>query len=241
MSGAVLLPAFLVAVGLYALSSRPGERIAYLSRFMPTVVVLAAALALPLLADLVGRGGVRWFGQRSGTLQYVHLGPFLRLLLYQTGDLILYAAVLPALAAAVMVGIGLSRRAAEPERLYAAVALPTVLESTSAGDGSFRFEDAYEMSGVQLEVRAPGYEDRRIVLDGPAVVDVVLYERASSARLLGTLCDASGAPIEGRVASVGRLVETDAAGRFALDLTGLAAGETIWGFVPGRMPAQLAP
>ena len=57
VSGAVLLPAFLVAVGLYALSSRPGERIAYLRRFTPTVVVLAAAVALPLLADLVRGGG----------------------------------------------------------------------------------------------------------------------------------------------------------------------------------------
>ena len=71
VSGAVLLPAFLVAAGLYALTSRPGERIAYLRRFTPTVVVVAAAVALPLLADLVGGGGAGWFGQRSGTLQYV--------------------------------------------------------------------------------------------------------------------------------------------------------------------------
>ncbi len=136
VSGAVVLPALLVAAGLYALTSRPGERIAYLRRFTPTVVVLAAVVALPLLADLAGGGGVGWFGQRSGTLQYVDLGPFLRLLLYQTGDLILYAAVLPALAAAVMVGIGLSRRAAEPERLYAAVALPSVRRCSAPGSRS---------------------------------------------------------------------------------------------------------
>jgi hypothetical protein len=159
VSGAVLLPAFLVAVALYALSARPGERIAYLRRFTPTVVVLAAAVALPLLADLVDGGGVGWFGQRSGTLQYVHAGPFLRLLLYQTGDLILYAAVLPALAAAVMVGIGLSRRAAEPERLYAAVALPSVLAVLGSGvavsstygiDGSTGLNERYVFSVVPL-------------------------------------------------------------------------------------------
>lgn len=118
------------------------------------------------------------------------------------------------------------------------LAVPTVLETRSASDGSFRFEDAYEMSGVQLEVRAHGHDERRIVLDGPASVDVVVSEHASGARLYGTLCDASGAPIEGRVAAAGRLVETDGAGRFELDLTGLAAGETIWGIAPGRMPAR---
>ena len=87
------------------------------------------------------------------------LGPFLRLLLYQTGDLILYAAVLPALAAAVMVGIGFSRRAAEPERLYAAVALPSVLAVLGSGvavsstygiDGSTGLNERYVFSVVPL-------------------------------------------------------------------------------------------
>jgi hypothetical protein len=159
VSGAVLLPAFLAAAVLYALTSWPGGRIAYLRRFTPTVVVVAAAVALPLLADLVDGAGAGWFGQRSGTLQYVHAGPFLRLLLYQTGDLILCAAVLPALAAAVMVGIGLSRRAAEPERLYAAVALPSVLavlgsavavSSTYGIDGSTGLNERYVFSLVPL-------------------------------------------------------------------------------------------
>ena len=89
----------------------------------------------------------------------MHLGPFLRLLLYQTGDLILYAAVLPAVAAAVMVGIGLSRRAAEPERLYAAVALPSVLAVLGSGvavsstygiDGSTGLNERYVFSVVPL-------------------------------------------------------------------------------------------
>ena len=81
VSGAVLLPAFVAAAGIYALTSPPGERIAYLRRFTPTAVVVAAAVALPLLADLLDGGGAGWFGQRSGTLQYLDAGPFLRLLL----------------------------------------------------------------------------------------------------------------------------------------------------------------
>ena len=67
--------------------------------------------------------------------------------------------MLPALAAAVMVGIGLSRRAAEPERLYAAVALPSVLAVLGSGvavsstygiDGSTGLNERYVFSVVPL-------------------------------------------------------------------------------------------
>jgi hypothetical protein len=159
VSGAVLLPAFVVAAGLYALTSQPGERFAYLRRYTPTAVVIAATVALPLLAGLVTGRGAGWFGERSGTLQYVEPGPFLRLLLFQTGDLILYVAVLPALAAAVMMGMGLSRRAAEPERLYAAVALPSVVAVLGSGvsvsstygiDGSTGLNERYVFAVVPL-------------------------------------------------------------------------------------------
>jgi hypothetical protein len=159
VSGAVLLPAFLAAAGLYALTSGPGERVDYLRRYLPTAVVIAAAVALPPVVDLVTGDSAGWFGQRSGTLQYVQPGAFLRLLLYQTGDLIVYAAVLPALAAAVMIGIGLSRRATQPERLYAAVALPSVLALLGSGvavsstygiDGSTGLNERYVFSLVPL-------------------------------------------------------------------------------------------
>ena len=47
--------------------------------------------------------------------------------MYLTGDLLLYVAVAPLAAAVVMMVLGLSRRAPERVRLFAAVALPTLL------------------------------------------------------------------------------------------------------------------
>ena len=159
VSGAVLLPAFVAATGMYALISRraSGSRTSAASRRRRSWSRRRLrSRCSPTSSTGAGRAGS---GSGPGTLQYVHLGPFLRLLLYQTGDLILYAAVLPAVAAAVMVGIGLSRRAAEPERLYAAVALPSVLAVLGSGvavsstygiDGSTGLNERYVFSVVPL-------------------------------------------------------------------------------------------
>ena len=91
---------------------------------------------------------------RSGTLQYARFGEVPRLLLFQTADLLLFVAVLPVLATATMVGIGLARRAAESHRLFSSVALPTVgavlgsaisVSSTYVIDGSQEINERYVM------------------------------------------------------------------------------------------------
>ncbi len=154
VQGAVLLPVFFVAAGLYARGLPPGTRGSYLRRLAPTVALTALAIALPPLLTAVGGGDGGWFGQRSGTLQYERFGEVPRLLLFQTADLLLFVAVLPVLATATMVGIGLARRAAESHRLFSSVALPTVgavlgsaisVSSTYVIDGSQEINERYVM------------------------------------------------------------------------------------------------
>ena len=154
VQGAVLLPVFFVAAGLYARGLSPGTRGSYVRRLAPTVALTALAVALPPLLTAVGGGDGGWFGQRSGTLQYVRFGEVPRLLLFQTADLLLFVAVLPVLATATMVGIGLARRAAESHRLFSSVALPTVgavlgsaisVSSTFVIDGSQEINERYVM------------------------------------------------------------------------------------------------
>ena len=154
VQGAVLLPVFFVAAGLYALGLQPGTRVSYVRRLAPTAVVTALALVLPPVLSALGWAGGGWFGQRSGTLQYVRFGEVPRLLQFQTADLLLFVAVVPVLATATMVGMGLMRRAAWPHRLFASVALPTVgavlgsaisVSSTYVIDGSQEINERYVM------------------------------------------------------------------------------------------------
>lgn len=125
--------------------------------------------------------------------------------------------------------------------------MPVELAGVSAADGSFRFDDAYRMPGLRLEVRMPGFQELDLALDESAaesVLEVALAREASGVQLLrGTLCDASGATVgRGRVIAAGLsvdgFVDTDEAGSFVLDVTDLEPGEAIWGFAPGRLPAR---
>jgi len=95
------------------------------------------------------------------------------------------------------------------------------------------------MRGARLEARAPGFEGRRVELDGENLIEIELDAERPLARLYGTLRDVSGAAVaHGRVAAAGVLVDADGDGGFALDVAGLSAGDTIWGFGPGRLPAR---
>lgn len=126
VQGAVLLPAFVVAAALYALTTEPGMRLRYVRRFLPTVVVSLTAVGVPALLATVLRRDVGWFGERSDTFENLSLGDIPRLLLFQTGDVVLLVVVLPAFATAVVAGMGLVRGAVEAHRLFASVAVPTV-------------------------------------------------------------------------------------------------------------------
>lgn len=119
--------------------------------------------------------------------------------------------------------------------------LPSVLEVESAADGAFRLDEAWEMPGARLEVRAPGFVEQSHVLAGERVLEVVLARARASADLLpGRLTDEGGAPrAGGTVIAAGRMLTTDPEGRFALERAALAPQETVWGFAPGRMPARV--
>jgi hypothetical protein len=80
-----------------------------------------------VLSLLRGDGLFGWLGARSGTFAAFHPHEVPEWALYLTADLVLYVAVAPLAATAVVMGGGLSRRAGERQRLFAAVALPTFL------------------------------------------------------------------------------------------------------------------
>jgi len=128
IQGLAVVAAYLGALALYALTGPASERRRYLVRASPTVMlVVLATLAPPLLSIARGDGPFGWLGARSGTFEQLHLGEIPQWFAYLTGDLVLYVAVAPLAATVVMIAIGLSRRASQPARLFAAVALPTLL------------------------------------------------------------------------------------------------------------------
>ena len=127
IQGFALVGAYLGAVALYAVTGST-PRHAYLRRFAPTVVVaLSATLAPFVLSAAVGDGAFGWLGTRSGTFAAFHALEVPEWFTYLTADLVLYVAVVPACATVVVLGRGLSRYPPEPVRLFAAVALPTLL------------------------------------------------------------------------------------------------------------------
>ena len=128
IQSAALLGAYAGAVGIYALTASRAERGAYLRRFWPTAALVIPAAAAPFVLSVSrGEGLVGWLGARSGTFERfkAHEVPQWAVLL--TADLILYLAVIPVAATAVMIGLGVSRTSAERLRLFAAIALPTYL------------------------------------------------------------------------------------------------------------------
>lgn len=126
IQGVALLGAYAGALMTYALTSPPGSRWPYLRLFLPTVAVVAPlAIAPVILSILHGDGLFGWLGARSGTFAGFRPEEVPQWFVLLTADLILYVAVIPAIASTIMVGIGLSRRSPEALRLFAAVVLST--------------------------------------------------------------------------------------------------------------------
>jgi hypothetical protein len=128
IQGMALVGAYLAAVVLYACLGPRSECRAYLARFIPTAIVSMVVSLGPMLASVaLGDGPTAWLGSRSGTFDEVHLSEFPEWFVFLTAGLLLYVAVVPAAATAIVVGRGLSRDRGAPERLFAAVVLPTLL------------------------------------------------------------------------------------------------------------------
>jgi hypothetical protein len=124
--GLVLVAVYVVAVICYALTGPSSSRWPHARRLAPSVVLLGGApLALVLGSLASGRDGLAWLGTRSSTFEEFHPGEIPRWMLYLAADLVLFTAVVPVAASALVVGLGLSRRASETTRLFACVALPT--------------------------------------------------------------------------------------------------------------------
>ena len=123
LQGLALLGAYAGAVLLYAVTGPRAELARSLRRFLPTVgVALVVGLAPVAVSTARGDGPLGWLGARSGTFDVVHPGEIPKWFAYLVADLVLYVAVVPVVAAAVVVGLGLFRRAPEGQRLFASVA-----------------------------------------------------------------------------------------------------------------------
>ena len=128
IQGLALVGAYLLAVFLYALTGAPATRRDYLRRFAPTAIVLVVVPLVPVLASLAaGKGALGWLGARSSTFAGFRPQEIPEWFAYLTADLVLYVAVVPIAATVVMIGLGLSRRASDRVRLFAAVVLPTLV------------------------------------------------------------------------------------------------------------------
>ena len=126
IQGIALVGAYLAAIVVSAVTSHI-ERGKYVRRFIPTAVVAVAVSVAPAFASVArGEGAFGWLGSRSGTFDAFRPIEIPEWFTYLAADLVLYVAVAPAVAAAVVVGQGLSRHAPEHVRLFAAVALPTL-------------------------------------------------------------------------------------------------------------------
>lgn len=127
IQGLALVGSYLAAVLLYALTGRRGERGSYLRRFLPTAVLVPAAVLAPLVVSTArGEGPFEWLGARSGTFDVLRLSEVPEWFVFLVADLVLYVAVVPAAATAVLLGTGLRAGAEARVRLFACVALPTV-------------------------------------------------------------------------------------------------------------------
>ena len=128
IQGVALLAAYAGAALLCCLGRPPGGRAAYARRFLPTALVAIPVGLAPVVASVArGDGVFGWLGQRSGTFDEFHLHEVPYWFLLLAIGLVLYVAVVPAVATVVMVVAGLRGAADDGLRLYAAVVLPTVV------------------------------------------------------------------------------------------------------------------
>src|SRR4029078_12096504 len=103
--------AYITAAVIYALVGDGAARVAYLRRFLPTWAVAAAATLAPfVLSVLRGDGALSWLGSRSETFNAFHAREVPEWLAYLAGDLLLFAAIVPALGTGGGLGMGGRRR-----------------------------------------------------------------------------------------------------------------------------------
>ena len=111
IQGVALLAGYAGAVLTYALTTSRTDRLPYLRRFVPTALVAVPVALGPVIASLArGEGMFGWLGQRSGTFDQFRAHEVPQWVAFLAAGLVLYVAVVPAVATAVMVGLGLSRR-----------------------------------------------------------------------------------------------------------------------------------
>jgi len=121
-----LLGAYAGGVMIYAWTTS-ARRSAYPRRFLPSMLVIVpAALAPVVVSTARGAGPLGWLGGRSSTFEGFHASEVPQWVAALAADLVLYVAVVPVLATAIVVPLGLSRRAADEVRLFAALAVPTL-------------------------------------------------------------------------------------------------------------------
>jgi hypothetical protein len=125
VQGVALVPAFVAAVATYALVLEAGSRLPYLLRFVPTAAVLGIGVVAAAVVSVAGWGQELLAG-RSGAAGDVVLSEIPRQLDLQLGGLLVMVAVVPFVATAVVIAAGLSPRAPERYRLFAAIAWPTL-------------------------------------------------------------------------------------------------------------------
>ena len=126
IQGIALVGAYVAAVGVYAFTGPRRDRVAYIRRFLPSAgAALLVTLAPAAWSIVTGKGAFAWLGSRSGTFERFHPSEVPQWFVYLAGDLVLYVAVAPAAATAVMLVRAFSAGPTVEERLFAAVALPT--------------------------------------------------------------------------------------------------------------------
>lgn len=126
IQGIALVGAYVAAVAVYALTGPRDERNPYVRKFLPSAAVgLAASFSPAALSIVTGNGAFGWLGARSETFEGFHAWEIPGWFVFLTGDLVLYVAVAPAAASAVMLLRAFADHPTVEERLFAAVALPT--------------------------------------------------------------------------------------------------------------------
>ncbi len=160
IQGVALVGAYALGVVLYAVTGPRREARSYLRRFLPTLVVgLVACLAPVIVSTASGDGPLGWLGSRSGTFDVVRPAEIPEWFAYLVADLVLYVAVAPVVATAVVAALGLARGAPEGRRLFASVALPatlamlgsvSVVSSTFDVDGGESVNERYVFALVPL-------------------------------------------------------------------------------------------
>lgn len=128
IQGAALGGAYLLAIAAYAFVRPPSERLAYLRRFALTAVsIIAPPLVVIAISIARGDGASGWLGSKSDTFEGFHLNEVPEWFAFLTADLVLYTAVVPLAATAIVIGRGVARGHERRARLFAVIAVPTFL------------------------------------------------------------------------------------------------------------------